>query len=173
MALDVASHCFSVKANRYDWEHIKVLGSETAGCHLRMGSTYVWHYHFLWELELLLGPLIEEASTGWQRVLYQHSLGRAVQENIQFSTSVLALPTVGPVLPALNRLLLYCPPTCAIMIFIMWLTKPWTDNLRMLRSDWIHFVFLNQIFCCIRSAFRHIGSAFHVTRMGVADWVES
>ena len=51
-------------------------------------------------------------------------------------------------------------------VFIIWLTKPWTDNPRMLRSDWIHFVFLNWIFC-------RIGSAFRVTRMGIADWVES
>ena len=43
----------------------------------------------------------------------------------------------------------------------------------MLRSDWIHFVFLNRIFCCIGSAFRRIGSPFHMTGMGVADWVES
>jgi len=43
----------------------------------------------------------------------------------------------------------------------------------MLRSDWIHFVFLNRIFCLISSAFRRIGSAFRATRMGVADWVES
>ena len=34
----------------------------------------------------------------------------------------------------------------AITGFIIWLTKPWTDNPRMLRSDWIHFVFLNWIF---------------------------
>ena len=60
-----------------------------------------------------------------------------------------------------------------IFHFIIWLTKPWTDNPRMLWSDWIHFVFLNRIFCRIGSAFRHIGSAFRVTGMGVADWVES
>ena len=155
---------YRVKASWYDREHIKVLWSETASCHLRMGSTCVWHDHFLWEL--LLGPLIEEASTGWQRVIYQHSLGPAVQENIQFSSSVLVLPTVGPIQPALNQVFLYCPPTCAIMVFIIWLTKPWTDNPRMLWFDWIHFMFLNRIFC-------RIGSAFRVTGMGVADWVES
>ena len=56
---------------------------------------------------------------------------------------------------------------------IIWLTKLWMDNPIMLRSDWIHFVFLNRIFCCIGSGFRRIGSAFRVTGMGVADWVES
>jgi len=30
-----------------------------------------------------------------------------------------------------------------------------------------------RIFCHISSAFRRIGSAFRVTRMSVADWVES
>ena len=41
-----------------------------------------------------------------------------------------------------------------------WITPEW------LQSDWIHFVFLNQIFC-------RIGSAFRVTGMGIADWLES
>jgi len=31
-----------------------------------------------------------------------HSLGQAVQENIRFPASVLALPMIGPILPALN-----------------------------------------------------------------------
>jgi len=34
-------------------------------------------------------------------------------------------------------------------------------------------MFLNRIFCRIGSPFRHIGSAFHVTGMGVADWSHS
>jgi len=42
----------------------------------------------------------------------------------------------------------------------------------MLQSDWIHFMFLNWTFCRIDSAFRCIGSAFRMTGMGVADWVE-
>jgi len=33
----------------------------------------------------------------------------------------------------------------------------------MLQTDWIHFRLLNQIFC-------HIGSAFHMTEMGIADY---
>ena len=112
---------FSVKANRYDREHIKVLWSETAGCHLRVGSTYVWHYHFLWEL--LLGPLIEEASTGWQRVIYQHSLGWAVQENIQFNFCI-GPPYSWASTDSLEpSLLLYCPPTCAIIIFVIIMTN--------------------------------------------------
>ena len=47
------------------------------------------------------------------------------------------------------------------------------DNPRMLRLDWIHFVFLNRIFCRNDSAFCRIGSAFRVTGMGIADWLES
>ena len=43
----------------------------------------------------------------------------------------------------------------------------------MLQSDWIHFVFLNRIFCRIGSTFHHIGSKFRVTGMGVAYWVET
>jgi len=39
--------------------------------------------------------------------ILSHYLGRAVQENIRFSASVLALPTVGPILPALNRIFSY------------------------------------------------------------------
>ena len=32
-----------------------------------------------------------------------------------------------------------------VFSFIIWLTKPWMDNPRMPRSDWIHFVFLNWV----------------------------
>ena len=50
--------------------------------------------------------MIEEARAGRQmshiiKILF-HSLGQAVPENIRFSASVLALPVVGPILPALN-----------------------------------------------------------------------
>jgi len=43
----------------------------------------------------------------------------------------------------------------------------------MLQSDWKHFVLLNQIFCHIGSGYRCIASAFRMTGMGAADWVES
>ena len=106
---------FSVKANRYDREHIKVLWSETAGCHLRMGSTYVWHYHFLWELPS--GPLIEEASTGWQWVL-----STLLRFGSASDYSVLNF-CIGPPYSWASTdslepsLLLYCPPTWAIIIY--------------------------------------------------------
>jgi len=43
----------------------------------------------------------------------------------------------------------------------------------MLQSDGIYFMLLNRIFCRISSGFHHISSAFHMTEMGVANWVES
>jgi len=49
--------------------------------------------------------------------------------------------------------------------------KPLTDNPRMLQSDWIHFVTEPNILH-ISSAFCRIGSAFHMTGMGIANWVE-
>ena len=49
-----------------------------------------------WSKKLVLGHIIN---------LFSHSLGRAVQENIWFSASVSALPTVGPILPASNQIL--------------------------------------------------------------------
>jgi len=49
-------------------------------------------------------------------IYYCNSLGQAVQENIRFLASVLALPMVRPILPAFElNILLYCPPTCAII----------------------------------------------------------
>ena len=52
------------------------------------------------------------------------------------------------------------------LLYYIILTKPWMDNPRMLQSDWIHFMLLNQIFC-------HISSPCRMTVVGIAVWVES
>ena len=42
-----------------------------------------------------------------------------------------------------NFVLVIVALSSPISYVILWLTKPWVDNPRMLWSDWIHFVFLN------------------------------
>ena len=108
VALAVASCFFSAKANGYDWkwtarERFKVLlSNETVAFLLGM----VWRSfdatisvpnccQARWLKKLVLGHI---------KNILSHSLGRAVQENIRFSSSLLALPMVGPILPALNRI---------------------------------------------------------------------
>ena len=98
----------SAKTNQYDWrwtarERFRILlSNEAVACLLGM----VWctldatvstlnYFQACWSKKLVLGHIMN---------ILLHSLGQAVSENIHFSDSVWALPTVRPILPALNRI---------------------------------------------------------------------
>jgi len=70
--------------------------------------------------DLALASSMETVASKLCQTILWHSLGRPVQENILFSASVLALPTVGPILPALNRIFpcTSCHPTRAIICIV-------------------------------------------------------